>query len=116
MDSQHTGMVRVKIHRDKTATCTLDLKVDGRVVYTVAIDTDRLISDIGHSRVCDVTDTIRWLLGEVFGWLTQEMQDHGDLTDWVYHQIYGRPMRSTKHSAVPRLIPDTHRTDATRCP
>lgn len=93
VDSRHTGMVRVKIRQDKTAVCILDLKVDGRVVYTVAVNTDRLISDIGHSRVCDVADTIRWLLGEVFGHLTQEMQDQGDLTDWVYHQIYGRPMR-----------------------
>lgn len=93
MDSQHTGMVRVKIRQDKTATCILDLRVDGRVVYTVAIDTERLIDNVGLSRVCDVADTIRWLLGEVFGHLTLEMRDRGDLTDWVYRQIYGRPMR-----------------------
>ena len=93
MGSQHTGMVRVKIRQDKTATCILDLKVDGRVVHTIAVGTDRLISDIGHSRVCDVTDTIRWLLNEVFEHTTPEMRDLGDLTDWVYHQIYGRPMR-----------------------
>ncbi len=96
MDSRHVGMVRVKIRQNKTAACILDLKVDGRVVYTVAANTDRLISDIGHSRVCDVTDTIRGLLGEVFGRLTPEMQDQGDLTDWVYYQVYGRPMRSAQ--------------------
>ena len=91
-DSRHTGMIRVKIRPDKTATCILDLKVDDRAVYTVAVDTGRLISGIGHARVCDVADAIRWLLGEVFGYLTQEMQDQGDLTDWAYHRIYGRPM------------------------
>lgn len=93
MDSEHTGMVRVKTRRDKTATCILDLKIDGRVVYTIAVNTDRLISDISHSRVCDVADTIRQLLDEVFGRLTPEMQDLGDLTGWVYRRVYGRPMR-----------------------
>lgn len=93
MDSQYTGVVQVKIRHDKTAACILSLKVDGKVVYTTAANTGRLISGIDHSRVCDAADTIRWLLGEIFGCLTPEMQDLGSLTEWAYCQIYGRPMR-----------------------
>ena len=93
LDSQHTGMVRVRIRPDRTATCILDLKVDGRVVYTVAVDTEELVSSIGLSRVSDTADTVRLILREVFGHLTQEMQALDGLVEWTYHQIYNRPMR-----------------------
>ena len=92
-DSQHTGMIRVKIHPDRTTTCILDLKVDGKVVYTVAVDTEKLIDPTGLSRVFDTVDTVRLLLSEVFGYLTQEMQDLNGLAEWTYYQIYNRPMR-----------------------
>lgn len=92
-DSQHTGMIRVKIRPDRTATCILDLKVDGRVVYTVAVDTEELTSSIGLPRVFDTADTVRLILSEVFGHLTQEMQALDGLAEWTYHQIYNRPMR-----------------------
>ena len=92
-DSQHTGMVRVKIRPDRTATCIVDLKVDGRVVYTVAVSTEELVSSIGLSRVSDTADTVRLILSEIFGYLTLEMQDLDGLVAWTYHYIYGRPMR-----------------------
>ena len=92
-DSQHTGVARVKVHPDKTATCMLHLKVDNAVVYTVTVDTERLVGITGRSRVSDTTNAIRHLLSEVFGRLTLEMQDLGDLTAWTYHQVYGLPMR-----------------------
>lgn len=91
--SKHTGMIRVKIHADRTATCIVDLKVDGRVVYTVAASTEELVSPIGLSRVSDTADTVRLILGEIFGYLTPEMQDLDELVGWTYHQIYSRPMR-----------------------
>ena len=111
-NSQHTGMVRVRIRVDQTATCILDLKVDSKVVYTVAVDTEKLVGITGRSLVSDTADAVRWLLGEVFGCPTLEMQDLDGLVAWTYHQIYGQPMRPTKHSVVPRLIHRMHRTDA----
>ena len=113
MDSQYIGMVRVKIHQDKTATCILDLKVDGRVVYTIAVGTERLISGTGLSRVCDVADTIRRLLGEVFGHLTLEMQDQDGLTDALNPDTSAR---GDPHPAVPLPVPSMHRTNATHRP
>lgn len=92
-DSQHTGMVRVKIHPNRTATCIVDLKVDGRAVYTTAVVTEELVSSIGLSRVFDTVDTVRLILSEIFGYLTPEMHGLGGLAEWTYHQIYGRPMR-----------------------
>lgn len=92
-DSQHTGMIRVRIRPDKTAVCILDLKVGGKVVYTVAVDTEKLVGITGRSRVSDTADAVRYLLGEVFGSLTLEMLDLDGLVTWTYHQIYGRPMR-----------------------
>lgn len=92
-DSRHTGMVRVKIRPDKTATCILDLKIDGKVVYTVAVDTESLVGVTGRSLVSDTADAVRYLLREVFGCLTLEMQDLDGLVTWAYHQIYGRSMR-----------------------
>lgn len=91
-DSPHTGMVRVRIHPDKTASCVLDLKVDGETVYTVAIDTERLVGITGRSRVPDAATAARHLLSEVFGCLTLEMQDLDGLVAWAYHQIYGQLM------------------------
>lgn len=93
LDSQHMGMIRVAIHPDRTATCILDLKVNGRVVYTAAVETGELVSSIGTSRVFDTVDAVRFILSEVFGYLTQEMQDLDGLAEWTYYQIYGRPMR-----------------------
>ena len=91
--SPHTGVVWVRIRPDKTAACILDLKVGGKVVYTVAVDTEKLVGITGRSRVSDTADAVRYLLGEVFGRLTPEMQDLDGLVTWTYHQIYGRPMR-----------------------
>ena len=91
--SQHTGMVRVKIRPDKTATCILDLKISSKVIYTVAVDTGKLVGITGRSLVSDTADAIRYLLGEVFGCLTLEMQDLDGLVAWTYHKLYGRPMR-----------------------
>ena len=93
MDSQYTGMVRVKIRQDKTATCILDLKVDGRVVYTVVADTEELVGPAGLSRASDAAYTVRRILSEIFGYPILEMQDLDGLTEWTYHQIYNRPMR-----------------------
>jgi hypothetical protein len=92
-NSSHTGMARVRIRPDKTATCILDLKVDNKVVYTVAVDTEKLVGITGRSLVSDTADAVRYLLGEVFGCLTLEMQDLDGLVAWTYRQIYGRPMR-----------------------
>lgn len=91
-DSQHTGMVQVKIHTDKTADCVLNLKVDTTVVYTVAAATEILVGPAGSSRVSDTADAVRYLLGEVFWYLSPEMQDLDGLVAWTYHQIYGRQM------------------------
>ena len=92
-DSQHTGVIRVGINPDRTATCTLDLEVNGSVVYTVATDTDRLVSAIGLSRVCDTGYAVTCLLNEIFGYPTPEMLDLRGLVEWTYRQVYGHPMR-----------------------
>lgn len=91
--SRYTGIIRVKINSDRTATCTLDLEVDNSVVYTVIADTSRLVSVIGLSRVCDTNDAVVCLLNEIFGCPTPEMLDLEGLVEWAYHRIYGRPMR-----------------------
>lgn len=91
--SRRTGTVRVTIHPDRTATCILDLRVDAEVIYTAAVNTGKLVSSVGLSRAYDVVDTVRFILSEVFGYLTKEMQDLDGLASWTYYQIYGRPMR-----------------------
>ena len=83
----------MKINPDRTATCTLDLEVDGRSVYTVGAETDRLVSATGLSRVCDTSDAVAYLLDEVFWCPTPEMVDLDGLVEWTYYRIYNRPMR-----------------------
>lgn len=83
----------MKINPDRTATCTLDLEVDNRIIYTVTADTGRLVSAVGLSRVCDTGDAAAFLLNEIFGCPTPEMLDLEGLVEWTYYQIYGRPMR-----------------------
>lgn len=91
--SRYTGVIRVKINPDKTATCTLDLEVNNSIVYTVTADTSRLVSAVGLSRVCDTGYSVACILDEVFGCPTPEMPDLGGLVEWTYYQIYGRSMR-----------------------
>lgn len=92
-DSQYVGVIRVRINPGKTATCTLDLEVDSRIVYTATADTSRLVSAVGLSRVCDTSDAAVCLLNEIFGCPTPEMLDLEGLVEWTYYQIYSRPMR-----------------------
>lgn len=87
-----TGVIQVQLSTDNTARCEVVLYHQSKPVHTVWHETGPLVGPAGLSRVTDVTDGVRWILQALFEGRIPAAIDPEAMTEWVYQEVFGRPM------------------------